>query len=586
MINIKNYKVEDIPKLLVELNFSDLKNSEAIESRILPIYLNKEKHDYIKNNSSENGLDEQVRDSSSRRKQTSNLESKWNGISISSDFNHASGFSLPWINNNLLSIIKGSNPNSCFKSVKIPTRSETSAEDKESIRKYTSVCRRIFRPCQHLFYSSSIAASAHLGLTGSDFEEKKQFLTMNIETCIEKAINDANAGYPTYLKKNNVRAINDARTWITKVLNKPNIYNVFKNILLENPKVLFHRFQPKLKDNVLTSKIRQVWCEPFRIILLENHFFRNIIDHSIYHNTNSDQCSTSSGLRNVDISNKIIVRMRHRIGQQMNKELFSLDYSKYDSSIPDFAIDLYFLTMEQHLDLNEKEKSLYHLLRYYTKYGPIIHEGKLYFKRKGISSGSLLTNHFDSWWNLVLNYSAKALFESNVKLSDISKGKFQNLKLDHVFDHDIAVTGDDIIKYCSKIEIYYLQDLCSLLGMKVEVEHSTNNPDDDIFFLGRFWNKYSEPIQTEQYFTSHICFRGTFYKNLPIDISEELEPSRILSICAPYKNGFNYMIKTFQHYKPLMNILNKRKFIYLKDFPLETKNKFVSTDIVKNWKMF
>jgi hypothetical protein len=278
--------------------------------------------------------------------------------------------------------------------------------------------------------------------------------------------------------------------------------------------------------------------------------------------------------------------MRNCIGQQLNRELFSLDYSKYDSTIPDFAVDLYFLTMEQHLNLNPVESSLYHLLRYYTKYGPIVHEKKLYFKRRGISSGSLLTNHFDSWWNLVLNYVAKSLYENNANLDDLRNGIINKYDTKFYYDKFIAVTGDDIIKYCTKLEVIYLQELCYGLGMTVEVFYSTNNPEEDIFFLGRFWNKYCEPIQTEDYFTAHICFRSTFYKNLPIDISEELEPSRIISICAPYKNGFKYMMKTFSNYKPLIRLLMKREFIYLKDYPLETKETFISTDFAKNWKMF
>jgi hypothetical protein len=372
-----------------------------------------------------------------------------------------------------------------------------------------------------------------LGLIDPNFVKPEKIKPLDPIQSVEIAVNDANAGFPTFKKKNNKHAINDAKFWLTNILNKPNIYSFLNNILLKNPKILLHRFQPKLNEEKLVSKIRQVWCEPFRIISLENYFFRNIIDHSIDYNKNISQCSTSSGLRNVDISTKIIYRMRNNIGQQFNKELFSLDYSKYDASIPDFAIDLYFLTMEQHLNLNKVERSLFHLLRYYTKYGPILFNGKLYFKRKGISSGSLLTNHFDSWWNLVLNYSARSLYESNVDLNDVRIGKFSNFSINHTFNEMIAVTGDDIIKYCTHLEVLYLQALCTYLGMKVEVEYSTNDPDDDIFFLGRFWNKNCEPIQTEEYFTAHICFRSTFYKNIPIDISEELEPSRIISICAP-----------------------------------------------------
>lgn len=570
----------------MDLNYSDLANSESIEKRVIPIYIQgKQLNDVTINDSSETGTNS-VRDKGSEQSERQNDTSKWNGIRTSNEYHHASGYALPWINNNLLSWIKSTNKSSCFKDVSIPTRTDTSSSDQESIRKYTTVCKRLFRPSQYLFWNSSLSASAHLGFNNFNIFGKKNVLTLDVETCIEKASNDANAGFPTFLKKNNKRAINDARDWLIKVLNKPNVYSVFKNTLLENPKILLHRFQPSIKNKTLTTKVRQVWCEPFRIILLENYFFRNIIDHSVYYNTNVDQCSTSSGLRNVEISTKIILRMRNNIGQQLNKELFSLDYSKYDASIPDFAIDLYFLTMEQYLNLNEFETSLYHLLRYYTKYGPIIYEGKLYFKRKGISSGSLLTNHFDSWWNLTLNYSARSLYEDRVSLDDISKGKLTYINKRQTFNENIAVTGDDIIKYCTKLEVLYLQELCKYLGMNVEIEYSTNDPNEDIFFLGRFWNKYCEPIQTEEYFTGHICFRSTFYKNIPIDISEELEPSRIISICAPYKNGFNYMMKTFQHYKPLIDLLNKRKFIYLKDYPLKTKNTFISTDVVKNWKMF
>jgi hypothetical protein len=578
----------DIPKRLIDLNYTDLKLTRVIEKRIVPTYVEgKHLNDVTTiNDQAKEGMDQKLWDSKPEQgPRSENGSSEWNGIRISSKLNHAAGYSLPWINNTLLSKIKQNNKQSCFKYVEIPSRSETDESDKESIRKYTTVCRRIKRPDQYLFWNSSNAASAHMALI-SENNDPLTFNTLSVEECINKSKNNANAGYPTYLKKNNKRAINDARIWINKILYKPTIYNVYKNILLENPKILLHRFQPKLEGVKLLTKVRQVWCESYRIILLENYFFRNLIDNSIINNQKIAQCSTSSGLRNVDISNKIIYRMRNYIGQQVNKELFSLDYSKYDSTIPDFAIDLYFLTLEKHINMTGSEKKLYHLLRYYTKFGPIIYKGQLYFKRKGISSGSLLTNHFDSWWNLVLNYAADELFINKIPLSDVRNGGYNLISKKIQYNECIAVTGDDIIKYCTKLEIYYLQELCSYLGMNVEVNESTNDPDKDIFFLGRYWNKHCEPIQSESYFTAHICFRSTFYKDIPIDISEDLEPSRIISICAPYKNGFNYMMKTFYNYEPLLNLLQQRKFIYLKDFPIETKNTFISTNYIKNWKMF
>jgi hypothetical protein len=487
----------------------------------------------------------------------------------------------------MYNIITSKNPKSLFKTSKIPSSDETKTSDYESIERYTTCDRNVHRNLANLFWQASQSANTNLGLSKGLNVLNPKFKPLSVSQSVKSAINDSNAGSPTFKKKNTKVAINDATNWLNKVVSTPNVYSVFKNILLLNPKTLFHRFQLKLNGDTLNVKIRQVWCESFRIIVLENYFFRQIIDTFIEYNRTAKVVTSSSGLRNVQISNFIVARLRLLIGTSKIRSLYSLDYSKYDASIPDFFIDLYFFSMLQFLDLNQGQTILFNLLRYYTKFGPIIYEGKLYFKRKGISSGSLLTNHFDSWLNFVLQYVSKRLSDLKVPFSDIRNGCVK-AEGEIAFRHDNAVTGDDAMMYTTEYEVLTLQELCKYLGMELSIKSKTNDPREPIFFLGRYWDYLAQPFQTEAYMSAHICFRTKFYKKneLDIDISDELAPSRILSICCPFSNGMQYIQKTFNSYEPLEKLLSKEKFIYLKDYPREEKNLLKSTVDIYNWRQF
>jgi hypothetical protein len=235
----------------------------------------------------------------------------WKEVQLKKDFSYNSSYSMPWIDRDLYSWISHSNPRSLYSGTRIPSRSETQISDKASLEKYTSGCRHLPRYVINLLWHASIAASSHLGLIDEEFRHGKRFSTLDPSLCLEYAINDANAGYPTYRKKNSKRAKNDAFKWLNTILNKPSVYSFFNNILLKNPKILMHRFQPKLKDGIFETKVRQVWCESFRIILLENYFFRNLINSGIEYNQKGVDVSSSSGLRNVEISQYLVARLRN-----------------------------------------------------------------------------------------------------------------------------------------------------------------------------------------------------------------------------------------------------------------------------------
>jgi hypothetical protein len=345
-----------------------------------------------------------------------------------------------------------------------------------------------------------------------------------------------------------------------------------------------HRFQP---NEFGKTKIRQVWCSPFRIICLENYFFRKFLDLYAKFNTESIVATSSNGLRNSEISDKLINNIRVKIGTNRSKSAFSIDYSKFDRNVPDFAIDLFFCYIKNYLDLNDNELKIYQMLRYYTKYGPIIFNEKLYFKGKGMSSGSLITNYFDTWWNLVLFYMSKYLDDKGIDPNNYRDNIHFDTNHFVEFRSDIGVCGDDAIVYTTQSEIDIHRELCKIFGMKVTLNGSTNDPNSSFYFLGRYWNKYSEPWHTELYMSVHILYRTRWYRkeDVPFDISEYISAMRMMSICAPLANGLDYLYKTFNDYPPLIKLFKKTFFTYLKDYPTKDYEQKRVSDIY-NWRMF
>jgi hypothetical protein len=280
--------------------------------------------------------------------------------------------------------------------------------------------------------------------------------------------------------------------------------------------------------------------------------------------------------------------------------MYSLDYSKFDSTIPDFAIDIFFSICRRQINLSPKQSKTYELLRFYTKRSPFQYCGGYGFQKRGISSGSLITSTFDSWWNLTLWYLARTI--SNVNddnihsvrnkgtnvLNDLSSSDFQDLTFRR-FDN-IVVCGDDVLCVCNESIIKSHELLSKSIGMKCTVYKVAEVPQDDVFFLGRYWNKNNEPYQTDNYITAHIISRTKWYNkdDVDFDISEHLNVNRILSICCPLSNGPKYLNKYFKNYPPLQDFLNDDNQVgyqFLKDWHNES-NSIVPKDRLSDWSIY
>jgi hypothetical protein len=270
-----------------------------------------------------------------------------------------------------------------------------------------------------------------------------------------------------------------------------------------------------------------------------------------------------------------------------------MDYSKFDSTIPPFAIDSFFLIMEENLKLSPVERKAFHLLRFYVKYTPTVWKGKLYFLSRGIASGLLITNVFDSWWNLTLWHMSnkiKCLDKGNKTIKELVLSFLSDKQFRYVPSSsrvDIAVCGDDVLIYTSKYEILIHEQICLYYDMKCSVNIVCADKISDTFFLGRYWDKFSRPIQSFLYISTHLLIRERWYKkgDVPFDISEDLDINRFLSICCPLANGVEYIKKYFRKWPKLLKFLNKRDggFTLLKDDWVGGKYKRISGMDIFDW---
>lgn len=508
--------------------------------------------------------------------------------------------SIPWIDHSMWDIIKQGNRQSLPSSIKCGAATFTSGEkvlprtrrqrklfreeviksDRECWKSYTTRERWLSSHSRNTFARAGILAAKECGIL-QGVHGRKDTLKKNFKLTALKTSKDSNSCYPLFDRKNSTRCIKDTENWLIKLFNKPSFYSVFNNPVLSMPTYILYRTQPSINDdNSVDVKIRQVWGQPQRIIALENYFFSNILDHVKLNNVSIKDPIYSSGLNDYEISIKMVSRLRSQISNDNHDfSLYSMDYSKYDRSIPSFATDLFFSICKETLELDESEDKIFEILRLYLKHTPFCYDGKIFFKKRGISSGSYLTNLLDTWFNLtlwILSRNLLSLLSPNLSYfnSDniLESNEFRTLIISNYFDRNICLCGDDVLIYTHKHDISIHKTICLALSMNITSNVVINNTDQYTYFLGRYWDQFSRPKHKSIYMTTHIVFRTKWYKKseLDIDISKELAITRILSICLVLSNGLDYILKTFSEYDPILNFLSSNKsFKLLKDWPNE-----------------
>lgn len=495
--------------------------------------------------------------------------------------------------------------------VDFPSHSRVTSETEQALQRFGRRVPSLKRTEASRVIEAGIEAAETLGIsrvlfrkrrtraTGSGFQhafqaQKRKFNPLTVGEAIERGTKSTSAGWPTLEKKTSSASQKDVSTWVPEFLRNPRVYSIFKN-----PCIIFIRFQPiveNFKDAII--KIRQVYGVPFRVVVLENVFFGEILDNYFQHNLNSESPVSSSSLTNHQISTRIVSRLRSYLDNTNGRSLYSMDYSKFDSTVPPFAIDIFFLICQNSLEMSETYFKAFHLLRFYVKYTPVVWKRRLFLLCRGIPSGLLITNLFDSWWNLTLWYLARKVIHNN---GSRSFENFNANSLNYFFTdrsivsdylpprEDLAVCGDDVLIYTYEHEILIHKLICDRYFMNININIVCNSSNDNTFFLGRYWDKDSVPIQSEVYISTHLMIRTRWYRkeDVSFDISEDLDINRFLSIVCPLGNGNEYIRKYFMYWPPLIKFVRSSGgFTLLKDDWIGSGDRYIRGADVFNWKSY
>jgi hypothetical protein len=260
--------------------------------------------------------------------------------------------------------------------------------------------------------------------------------------------------------------------------------------------------------------------------------------------------------------------------------MFSGDYTKFDMNVFPEAYDLFFAVCKPQIVFKgDFDRQVFDTIRVYSKYTPFIHDGYIKFMSQGIVSGSLITSLFGTFVNLLLWHFAGLVLQFEDLCRQFTEGTIDlySSDLDKLSTAKsgpssmrLCLCGDDILVVTN---LYYTRVFSSIVkcfGFDITFKAGVRG-DDDVYFLGRYWDKDSIPWQSEKYMSAHIVYRTKFYRkeDLPFTFSKDkLDLYRILSICLPFKNGLLYLEKTFGDWPPYIAFKKERQGFYLlKDWP-------------------
>jgi hypothetical protein len=464
--------------------------------------------------------------------------------------------------------------NSLPAEIRLATAGDISSKDESAITSYTTPSRGIRKCCLTVFAAASKMAIRNLGAIKNCSE--RPYSCKQLSQSVLDLGKNTSAGLDTMGKKNDPIVQKRVLSQVRSIFRKPTSYSVLMknpslydgsqlNRMFNLPEVIFHRFQATYSkdDGFSTEKSRLVWGCPYTIVSVEAVFFQKHIDSCLKFAKSNEEVIYPIGLTNFLTGQRAVqtLRSKFRIMGKGRHKIYSLDFSRFDQTIPNWAKDLFFSTTLQTLDLQPNEKKVFDLLRIYMKHTPFIDKDGIKYKRKGISSGMLITNLFDSWWNLtIFNFVEIILYHYPEVIDEIfeNDATFDKLyldkskvKIDYLMDKPyVRVMGDDLLVLCDEYKLHFHRKVCESLGLRVTIKEVTEDPDDPIFFLGRYWDKQGLPFQTEEYISLRICYTKWYNeKDLPFSL-DKLHLNRILSICLPLTNGKEFLDKYLFDYEP------------------------------------
>lgn len=361
------------------------------------------------------------------------------------------------------------------------------------------------------------------------------------EQAIDLLPSNSSSCAPLSLKKGNKKAIITALTDVLQYLKQPKYYDKQK-IIYKYCCYIYNRFIPKIKSGKMTTKVRPVWGAPFHFIILEVMHLKWYVD--IFKSRFSDFYTVD--LTKVQVSDKI--QKLRELAKSSDRIVFCGDVQGVDRSYSTnlYALQYYLLC---HLVKDERFKMNLSLIWKFYTYTPYIDtDSRVRVTSGGNTSGVYLTNLINTFaLILILGYLYYKIYN-----------RFPN-------SGEFLVQGDDFIILLPKdCNLKFVKKIFNNFNFRLKIMSSPiSKPNEDIEYLGYYWDRYGNPNQTDEWLLSKIY--------LPERYVELSGPDRViiryLSIIFNLKRA-NSLFKLFYNKDPILRQkirLNKNPFLYIVD---------------------
>lgn len=350
----------------------------------------------------------------------------------------------------------------------------------------------------------------------------KKFKCATYEVAIEAMPKNTSSSFPDYITPKSSNA-NNVFNQVKRMLDTEGLKFINECLVCTAWRTQINR------SNKL--KFRQFYPVPHVIQLVERKLFHNMFVHF------DKNKMTPYAYSNIFSH----LSERYAYFQKYNYQV-SLDISAFDMNISHDLILIIFKWVRGFLELDAHDSKLYDLIvRYHLNAYISLSVGEtqtmcIFSKKRGLLSGSTLTNMFGSFVNMF-----------TIVYFCISTGKSINSK-------SFSVHGDDSIVCFSKITMSEITSFWNdTFGMIVSAEKSEIfKPGQRIYFLGHFYDSKGRYLNRDRLYFQLIV--GSPFINNSEMTTEERILSKLCSLLFKCTDGMEYFLSIKDKLLGLLNL--------------------------------
>jgi hypothetical protein len=308
--------------------------------------------------------------------------------------------------------------------------------------------------------------------------------------------------------------------------------------LIRTPKLkVFHNFPISVNWRTQVSssiklKYRQFYPFPALVAVLEKMIFNGIFSH-FEKNQMTPYC----------MSNTFEHLSKRYVKWQTKRHIYSIDFKSFDQKIENILLStlLKFLSSKISLRVHDID-ILDSIISYHCNcliISSINGETCMFRKKRGLMSGSALTNLLGSMVNLFT-----LLYLNRLYKLDVDKSSISILGDDIVFASDKKLSINDFALYYKKH-----------FNLEISVEKSNvYSPGEQVYFLGHNFDQYGRYLNNAKTVVQ-LCISENYIPEEILSTNDRIW-SKFCSILFKCSDGEQF----FDHYKPrLMKILKLEK---------------------------